>query len=396
MKRVYITTIVSALLVLAVFAAIYSTGGVVRRDMIKVGFIYDNDESAPYTYNFTLAQRAIEKAYGSRVKIYACSNVSDNDALEPAQELAQQGCEIIFTNNYSDDIVEAARQYPNVTFCQNSYYAGSHEDNPDNYHTFNGSIYQGRYVTGIAAGLKLREMIDNGVIDPGEVLVGYIGAFSSVEVISGYTAFILGVRSVVPEAMMRVRYTGTWSNYSREKACAKALIEEGCVVIAQHTDTIGPAVACEEAASTGRRIVHVGYNQNVIDIAPNTSLISCRVNWTPYVLGAVEAVLSGKEIEKSVPGSVHGNDVCGGLDLGWVEVLELNKQIAANGTQEKLDKAVDALRKGSLEVFKGDYTGVNPNDPNDTIDLNLGFRENDKTSWATFRYLLTDVVTIEN
>ena len=396
MKRVYITTIATALLVLAVFVAVTSTwGSVTRRGVLKVGFIYDNDESAPYTYNFTLAQRALEKTFGDRVKIYTRSNVPDTNALEPAQELVQKGCEIVFTNNYSDEIVEAARMYPNVQWCQSAYYTGSHENNPDNYHTFNATIYQGRYVTGVAAGMKLREMIDNGVITADEALVGYIGAFSSVEVISGYTAFLLGVRSVCPEATMRVRYTGTWSSYNKEKACAKALIEEGCVVICQHTDTIGPAVACEEESAT-HRVYHVGYNQNMIDIAPYTSLISCRVNWSPYVIEAVEAVMAGKEIEKHVSGRVHGNDIAAGLDLDWVDVPELNKQIAANGTQEKLNKVIDGLKKGNIEVYRGDYIGVNPDDESDTIDLSEGYRENDKCSWATFRYVLKDVITVEN
>lgn len=396
MKRVYITTIVAALLVLAVFSVVYTVWeGDVYRDVLKVGFIYDNDESAPYTYNFALSAKAIEKKFGDRVKVYACSNVPDVNALEPVQELADYGCDIIFTNSYSDEIVEAARQFPDIQFCQSSYNAGSHEGNPENYHTFNATIYQGRYLTGIAAGLKLREMIDNGLIAPEEALVGYIGAFPSVEVVSGYTAFILGVRSVVPEATMRVRYTGTWSNYSKEKACTKAMIEEGCIIICQHTDTIGPAVACEEESTT-HKVFHIGYNQNMIDVAPYTSLISCRVNWTPYVIGAVEAMLAGKEIEKYVPGNVHGNDISAGLELDWVDLPELNRQIAAIGTQEKLDKAAEALKKGSIEVFKGDYIGVNPDDTSDTVDLSNGYRENDKCSWPTFNYILNDIITIES
>ena len=405
MKRVYITTIVTALVVLAIFLATWNAWhGATGVETLKVGFVYDNDESTPYTYNFMLAARALQKAYPDRVKIYSRTNVPDVNAIEPVQEMADKGVEIIFTNNYSDEIVKAASQFPQVQFCQSSYYSGAHKgasggetdvEIPDNYHTFNGTIYQGRYVTGVAAGMKLKEMIDNGVIEADEALVGYVGAFSSVEIISGYTAFLMGVRSVVPQATMHVRYTGSWSSYSREKATAKALIEEGCVVIAQHTDTIGPAVACEEASTT-RRLIHVGYNQSMIDIAPSTSLISTRVNWTPYVLGAVEAMLEGKEIEKHVQGSVHDNDISAGLDLGWVEVLELNKQIAAYGTQEKLNKTIEALKKGSIEVYKGDYTGVNPDDESDRIDLNRAYKENDGTSWPTFRYILADIVTVEN
>lgn len=396
MKRVYITTIAVALVLVGIFAAAYyGRGGEAAQRALKVGFIYDTDESTPYTYNFSLAEWALEKAFPENVKIYVRSNVSESETLEPAQELAREGCDIIFTNNYSEQFLEAARLFPRVQFCQSSFNAGQHEDLPDNYHTFNGAIYQGRYVTGLAAGLKLRAMIDDGLIAANEALVGYVGAFPSVEVISGYTAFLLGVRSAAPEAVMRVRYTGAWSSYSREKAAARALIDEGCVIIAQHVDTIGPAMACEEASAT-HRVYHVGYNRNMIDIAPSTSLISTRVNWAPYVVDAVEAVLEGKDIERNAKGTVHGNDVTGGLDQGWVEVLELNRQLAVYGTEEKLNKAIEDLRKGRIEVFKGNYTGVNPDDASDTVDLSQGYRENENGSWPTFNYVLNDIVTVED
>jgi len=395
MKRVIITTIVAALLVLAIIgAAYYGRGGEAGHQTLKVGFIYDTDESTPYTYNFSLAKRAVEKQMSDQVEVYVRSNVSERETLEPVQELVRAGCHIIFTNNYSDQFLEAARMHPDVQFCQTSYNAGVHEDCPDNYHTFNATIYQGRYVTGLAAGLKLRDMIDQGLIAKDAALVGYVGAFPSVEVVSGYTAFLMGVRAAAPEAVMHVRYTGSWSSYSKEKAAAKALIDEGCVVIAQHVDTIGPAMACEEYVGT-KRVYHVGYNQSMMDIAPSTSLISTRVNWAPYVVGAVEAVLEGKAIERCVKGSVRGNDITAGLDQGWVEVMELNNQLAAYGTQEKLNKAIEGLKKGTIEVFKGNYTGVNAADPGDTVDLSLGYRENESTSWPTFGYVLDDVIVID-
>jgi len=395
MKRVYITTIVTALVVVAAFSMVYSVwDGTTRMDALKVGFIYENDESTPYTYNFMLAQEALEASLPGRVKVYAHTNVPEDECADPIHALVQEGCSIIFTNNYSGQILEAARQYPGVQFCQTSYNAGNHDDCPENYHTFNGAIYQARYVSGVAAGLKLRDWIDNRVIDAEGALVGYVGAYPSVEVISGYTAFLLGVRSVAPEATMRVRYTHAWSSYSREKACARALIDEGCVVIGQHTDTIGPAMACEEVKGS-RPLVHVGYNQSMVDIAPSTSLVGTRVNWAPYVVSAVEALLEGREIEKHVPGAVFGNDMCAGFDQGWVELTELNRQLAPYGAEEKLDKAIDALRKGTLEVFRGNYVGVDPDNPDDTVDLSRGYRENADSSWPTFHYVLKDVITVE-
>lgn len=394
MKRYYITAIVTSLVVLLAFGFLYkSNTGEAFKGVIKVGFVYETDESTPYTYNFALAASELERQYPGRVKIYVKSNVLEDETAEPLRDLARLGCSVIFVNNYSTQVMALAPQYPNVQFCQASFSDLYGKEYPANYHTFNGEIYEGRYVSGIAAGMKLRSLIDEGVITADQALVGYVGAFATREVISGYTAFLLGVRSVAPEAVMKVRYTGMWSSYSHEKACAQRLIADGCVVIAQHTDTIGPAVACEEAAGD-RPLIHVGYNQSMIDVAPTTSLTSTRVNWTPYITGAVGALLNGRPIEKYVAAETHGNDMSAGFDYGWVEVLELNKHVAAEGTQEAIDKEVDAFRRGGVTVFQGNYTGVNPRDPGDTCDLSKGYQENDKFSAPTFGYILEDVVEV--
>ena len=395
MKRVYITTIVTALLVVAAFSMIYPVWNrTARVDVLKVGFIYKNDESTPYTCNFMLAQEALEQNLPNRVKVITRSNVPEEDTLEPLRELVREGCAIIFTNNNSTQMIEAAREYPQVQFCQGAFATPDDVSDVKNYHSFAGAIYEARYASGVAAGIKLRDMIDRHVIEPEEALVGYVGSYPIADVMSSFTAFLLGVRSVAPEATMRVQYTHVWNSYSKEKACARALIDEGCVVISQHTDTIGPAVACEEVSSA-KKVFHVGYHQSMIDVAPTTSLLSARIDWSVYVLGAVKALLEGKEIEQYVAGNVFGNDMCAGFDHGWVELTELNPQLAPYGTQEKLDRVIEALRKGTLEVFKGDYTGVDPDNPADTIDLNQGYKENASTSWPTFHYVLNDVVTVE-
>ena len=395
MKRVYITTIVTALLVVAAFSIIYSaTGKTARVGVLKVGFIYKNDGSTPYTYNFMLAQEALERNLPNQVKVITRSNVPEEDTIEPLRDLVREGCSIIFTNNNSTQMIDAAREYPDVQFCQGAFATTDDVSDVKNYHSFAGAIYEARYVSGVAAGIKLRDMIDRHVIEPEEAVVGYVGSYPIPDVMSSFTAFLLGVRSVAPEATMRVRYTNVWNSYNKEKTCAKALIDEGCTVISQHTDTIGPAVACEEA-STSKKVFHVGYHQSMVDVAPTTSLVSARIDWSVYVLGAVEALLEGKEIEKSVPGNVFGNDMCAGFDHGWVDLTELNPQLSSYGMQEKLDKVIDDLRKGTLEVFKGDYTGVDPDNPADTIDLNQGYKENERTSWPTFHYVLNDVVTVE-
>ena len=394
MKRYYIATAAVSLVFLIFFGCINRIWDVKTTDEnLTVGFIYDNDEIIPYTYNFMLAKNELEKEYGDRVKVYVKSNVLDTVMEEPVRDLAQDGCDIIFTNTYSTQFKQLALQYPDIQFCQTSFSTEDTSFSPANYHTFNGLIYQGRYVSGVAAGMKLRQLIDEGVLTTEQAIVGCVGAFPSAEVISGYTAFLLGVRSIVPEATMRVIYTGTWNSYSKEKACAKALIDAGCVVITQHTDTTAPAVACEEAAEE-KQVYHISYNQSMIDVASESSLTGACINWSPYILGAVEALMNGQEIEKYVKGSIHGNDIGAGFDRGWVKMLELNDAIIAPGTQERINKTIDALRKGKIDVFKGDYQGVNPDDPTDTCNLIGGYTENRLSSAPSFHYVLQDIVTV--
>ena len=395
MKRVYIATALTCLVVMAAFIGVFRflhlSGG---KEHLKIGFIYDNDESTPYTYNFSLAKDAVEKKYGDRVEILTCSNVLDDEMEEPLRELAEEGCDIIFFNGYSKTVRELAPEYPDIQFCQTSYMDMSDQTVPENYHTFKGAAYQGRYVSGIAAGMKIHQMISFGIISENQAKVGFVAAFPSSEVISGYTAFLLGIRSVVPTAVMRVCYTGTWSSYALEKSAAEQLIADGCVIISQHTDTIGPAIACEESTNT-RGVYFVGFNQSMSEVAPGTSLVTSRICWEPYVLSAVEAVMAGKRIESVVSGSIHGTDVSAGFEKGWVEMVDLNLQAAALGTQEAMDAAIEQFKRGNVDfVFRGDYIGVDPDDPSDICDLRSPYIENENTSYPLFHYLLSGIVTV--
>ena len=190
MKRLYITTVLTCLVILGAFVGFFRllnlTGG---KDHLTVGFVYDNDESTPYTYNFSLAKDAIEKQYGDKVDIITCSNVLDDEVEEPIDELVQKGCNIIFFNGYSELVVQLATKYPDIQFCQTSYMDMNGVAVPENYHTFKGEAYQGRYVSGIAAGMKMKQMIEEGIITQEQALVGFVAAFPTSEVISGYTAF---------------------------------------------------------------------------------------------------------------------------------------------------------------------------------------------------------------
>ncbi|MCR5788325.1 MAG: BMP family ABC transporter substrate-binding protein [Lachnospiraceae bacterium] len=397
MKRVYIVTALTCLGMLAAFIGIFRllnlSGG---RESLKLGFIYDNDESTSYTYNFSLAKDAVEKKYGERVEILTRSNVLDDEMEEPLRELAGKGCDIIFFNGYSELVRELAPEYPDTQFCQTSYMDMSTQTVPANYHTFKGEAYQSRYVSGIAAGLKISQMIAEGILTEDQAIVGFVAAFPTSEVISGYTAFLLGVRSVVPTAVMRVCYTETWSSYAQEKNAANRLIDDGCVIISQHTDTIGPAIACEEAAQN-KDVYFIGWGQSMSEVAPAVSLVTGRICWEQYVLSATDAVMANKDIESVVAGHVHGTDVSAGFEQGWVEMIELNEQVAAPGTEEAMNSAIEKFKRGNVDfVFRGDYTGVDPDDPTDTCDLQNGYIENEKTSYPLFHYILSDVITIVN
>ena len=393
-----ISLIVAVLVIISSFGINkFTESKKVERTQIKVGFMYDGDESTPYTYNFIRAERAMKETYGDRVEVIERNNVPEDNADKALQELVDEGCNIIFSNSfgYGEYVKMIAEKHPEIEFCQATQSNGNVYPVLSNYHTFMGEIYEGRFTAGVVAGLKLKELIDNGTIDEKRAWVGYVAAYPYAEVISGYTAFFLGIRSVCPQAVMRVMYTNSWSDYSLEKEYAEKLIHKGCVIISQHSDTIGPAVACEKA-NADHPVFHVGYNQSMLDVAPTTSLCSTRINWAPYMVAAVGAVLDGVSIESRVDGNVHGQDVGAGFEKNWVQMLELNTIICADMTEETVDAVVDALINKQLEVFKGDYTGTDPFDENDTIDLREGYIENENSSAPTFHWVLDDVIIIDN
>lgn len=394
MKRVYITTVVTCAVLIALFCAYYTIWEKAPDiDTLKVGFLYEYDGSSPYTYNFLMVESRLKRELDDKVEVVSRTNVLENETEESLRELVRDGCDLIFAVTYSDQVMAVAEDCPKAQFCQISRPGADPADYPANYHTFNVRLYEARYITGVAAGMKLREMLDAGEITADEALVGFVGAAAEPEIIANYTAFLIGVRSVAPEARLLVKYADAWCSYSREKAAAEALIQAGCRVIAQHTHTISPAVACEEAADTSP-VLLIGSNQSMIDIAPTSTLVSMRANWAPYVLGAVRSMLSGKAIEHGVAGTANGNDLCAGFDCDWVQMLEVNHQVAAEGTQARIDALTDQLRRGRINVFRGDYTGVDPDDPGDTVDLRDGYTESARSSYPSFHYLLKDYVTI--
>lgn len=396
-RQKIIITLICALAAIAFSFGIHCLeSGRETENKIKVGFIYVGDISDAYTNNFVRAQMEIENRYGDRVETLTKYNVPE-DIVEPVlSELVGAGCDLIFTTSYGygEKAKEYAELYPEVQFCAATCTNANEEPTLSNYHTFMGHIHEGRYISGVVAGMKLRELIDEGKITAEQAKIGYIAAFPFAEVISGYTAFFLGVRSEVPEAVMTVKYTDTWGNYHIEKSIAKQLIDEGCVIISQHSDTSGPASACEET-DRSRLVYYVSYNESMGDIAPTTYLTGSKINWTPYMTAAVGAVLADKDIESAVKGNVNGRDIGSGFENDWVRMLEINDFVAAKGTQERVDELINGFRQNKITVFQGDYIGADPWDPSDIIDLRDGYTENENSSAPTFHYILKDVITVE-
>ena len=366
------------------------------KESIKVGFVYIGDESNPYVYNFIRAQKSIENQFGDKVQVVEKFNVPENAVEEPLVELAKEKCDVIFATSYGygKTTKEVAKKYPEIQFCQATGDNANQNPIVSNYHTYMGAVYQGRYIAGIVAGMKLQEMISEGKITPQDAKIGYVGAYAYAEVISGYTSFYLGVRSVVPEAVMTVKYTNTWSSYSTEKQAAKELVDEDCVVISQHSDTVGPAAICENA-QRDIPVYHVGYNQSMTDIAPTRSLVSCCVDYSSYFEQSVYALLHDKKIEECIDGRTYKQDAMAGIDKGWVRILDINEAIVPKGTKEMVEDTIEKIEKGKLEVFSGPFTGVSVFDRNDKINLNTPYKENANSSSPSFSYVLDDVITIE-
>ncbi len=312
---------------------------------LKVGVIYVGDENEGYTLSHMTGIDAMQVALGlSDDQVIEKFNIpEDESCYDAAVDLAEQGCQIIFGTSFGheDYLIQAASEYPDVEFSHATGYqaATSELENMHNYFT---SIYEARYVSGVVAGLKLAEQIEAGVPTDanydadGNLKIGYVGAFSYQEVISGFTSFFLGIRSVVPNVVMEVKYTGSWADQALEKETAEALIADGCFLIGQHADTTGAAAACEAAG-----VWHVGYNVGMLDVAPNYDLTSSTNSWGPYYTYAVQSVVNGEPID---------TDWCKGHTEDAVFITELGQNVA-DGTEEKVDETWAAIDDGSLKVF---------------------------------------------
>ena len=310
---------------------------------IKVGLICIGDENDQgYTYNFIRGKEAATealKAEGINVEWIVKWNIGEDSACEDANiQLAEAGCDLIINNSFGheDYMLKVAPNYPNIQFvsCTNQVSWG---DDLDNTHNAFANIYEGRYVAGVVAGMKLQEMIEKGEITAEEAVIGYVGAFSFAEVISGFTSYYLGARSVCPSVTMKVQFVGSWSDATAEATAADALCDAGCVLISQHSDNATPATTAQSKGA-----YHTGYNNDMVGVAPEASLIGTRIDWSVYFTQIIRAVANGESFPQ---------DWSGGFKEGAVVMTPLNEAIAAPGTAEKIAEVEAAITNGTIKVF---------------------------------------------
>ena len=308
---------------------------------VKVGFITLHDENSTYDKNFIDAAKEACANLGlvENEDYFIKTNVGETEqCAEVAADLVDAGCNIIFADSFGHEpyMIEVAKENPEVQFCHSTG-TRAHTEGLANYHNAFASIYEGRYLAGIAAGLKLNAMIEAGDIKAEEAKMGYVGAFTYAEVVSGYTSFYLGAKSVCPTVTMDVTFTGSWYDETLEKEGAEKLIQGGCKLISQHADSLGAPTACENAG-----VPNVSYNGSTVSTCPNTYIISSRIDWAPYYEMCIKAVMDGTEIPADWTGTLATNSVV---------LSDLNTAVAAEGTAEAIAAATEKLEKGELHVF---------------------------------------------
>lgn len=336
---------VAMLLALVMVFALCACGDKPQNDKqdkaaVKVGFICLHDENSTYDKNFIDAAKAACKNAGLSEDQYIIkTNIPEGqECYNAAAELVDAGCNVVFADSFGheDFMIQAAKEFKDVQFCHATG-TKAHTEKLSNYHNAFASIYEGRYLAGVAAGMKLQQLIDEGTIKPEEAVIGYVGAFSFAEVISGMTSYFLGARSVCPSVTMKVQFVGSWSDATEESNAASALCDLGCKLISQHSDNTTPATMAQSKGA-----FHTGYNNDMTGVAPDASIIGCRIDWTNYFVYAIESVANGQEFDQ---------DYCYGYDHGDVVLTELNEKIAAPGTAEKLAEVEAGLADGSIKVF---------------------------------------------
>lgn len=336
--------------------------GITVPEDFKFGLICLHDESSTYDKNFIDAAKKACKEMGLKDNqlVMKTSIPELVDCKNAALNLVDEGCDVIFADSFGHEpwLLEAAKAKPEVEFCHATG-TTAHTENLDNFHNAFASIYEGRYLAGVAAGMKLNEMIKDGKFTAEQAKIGYVGAFTYAEVISGYTAFYLGAKSVCDTVTMDVQFTGSWYDVTAEKTAAQSLIAGGCKLISQHADSMGAPSACEEAG-----VPNVSYNGSTLEACPETFIVSSRIDWAPYFKYIIAQTIKKEEIM---------DDYTGTIKTGSVVLTNVGGNAAAEGTVEAIVAARTKLAAGELKVFdtaKFTVTKSETLNKNATVDEN--------------------------
>ena len=329
---------------------------------LKVGVITIGDETEGYTAAHINGIKAAAQKLGmSDSQIVWKYKVPEGaECSDAAEDLVGQGCNLVVSNSYGHQtyIVEEAEKYPDVTFVSmtGDFAALTGLDNFKNAFT---NVYESRYVAGVVAGMKLQELVESGTLTPetqpnsftadGKVKIGYVGAYNYAEVVSGYTAFFLGVQSVYPNVAMEVMYTNSWFDIDKEGAAAEALIANGSVIIGQHADSTGAPAATQKQKDAGKICYSVGYNIDMLETAPTAALTSATNVWEVYYEYLFKSMMDGEN---------PATNWSEGYNEGAVAITDLGPEVA-EGTAEKVAEVEAALKDGSLHVFDTSKFTVN-------------------------------------
>lgn len=317
---------------------------------LKIGVILIGDENEGYTFAHIdgIKTAMSELGIADSQVIWKYTIPEDEKCAEAAADLVEQGCKAIFSNSYGHQtyMQQAASENPDVTFVSATGDTAANSGLANFKNAFT-AVYESRYVSGVVAGMKLAELVaDDKIADEnkdadGNIKIGYVGAYPYAEVVSGYTAFYLGVKSIVENVVMEVQYTNSWFNITAEGEAANALMANGCVIIGQHADSTGAPSAVEAQLAAGKSVYSVGYNVDMLSVAPNAALTSATNVWAKYYTYAIGQIQKGEEI---------ATDWAKGYADGAVAITALGTA-CAEGTQDKVDEVIAAIKDGSLKVF---------------------------------------------
>lgn len=309
---------------------------------IKIGVILVHDENTGYDAAHIEGIKAGAAAAGiADDQIIWKYNISEDEkCYDTATDLVEQGCNYIFSDSYGHQtyMQQAASENPDVTFVSMTGDTAALSGLANFKNAF-PHTFESRYVSGVVAGMKVKELMDAGTVtDP---YIGYVGAYPYAEVVSGYTAFFLGIQSIVPTAHMDVIYTNSWYDPTAEAEAANALISKGVCIISQHADSTGAPSAAQTALDAGTTVYDVGYNIDMLSVAPTAALTSAQNNWSVYYTYAFKAAMAGEDIM---------TDWSEGYATGANQISALGESCAA-GTAEAVAAVEAAIKDGTLNIF---------------------------------------------